>query len=213
MMPAVFVVDDDDAVRTSVLNLLAAEGYDARGFAAAGAFFDVFDDFSGTAGLATAACLVCDMHMPGPDGLEVAAELARRDTGLPIIFMTGFGSIPMSVQAMKAGAMEFLTKPVAPEALLEAVRAGLAADQAGLATRRELAALRLRHASLTPRERETMALVIGGLLNKQVADALGVSEIMAKTHKRKVMEKMQARSLPDLVRGAERLRIVSSRHR
>jgi len=213
MTPAVFVVDDDDAVRASVLNLLAAEGYDARGFAAAGAFFDVFDTFSGTEGLGTASCLVCDMHMPGPDGLEVAAGLARRGTGIPIIFMTGFGSIPMSVQAMKAGAMEFLTKPVAPEALLAAVRDALAADQAGLAARRELADLRQRHASLTPRERETMELVIGGLLNKQVADALGVSEIMAKTHKRKVMEKMGARSLPDLVRSAERLHITRTRSR
>jgi FixJ family two-component response regulator len=213
MMPAVFVVDDDDAVRASVLNLLAAEGYDARGFAAAGPFFDVFDAFAGKDGLGTASCLVCDMHMPGPDGLEVAAGLARRGTGMPIIFMTGFGSIPMSVQAMKAGAMEFLTKPVAPEALLAAVRAALAADQAGLAARRELADLRQRHASLTPRERETMELVIGGLLNKQVADALGVSEIMAKTHKRKVMEKMGARSLPDLVRAAERLHITRTRSR
>jgi FixJ family two-component response regulator len=205
MMPAVFVVDDDDAVRASVLNLLAAEGYDARGFAAAGPFFDVFDAFAGKDGLGTASCLVCDMHMPGPDGLEVAAGLARRGTGMPIIFMTGFGSIPMSVQAMKAGAMEFLTKPVAP--------AFMAADQAGLAARRELADLRQRHASLTPRERETMELVIGGLLNKQVADALGVSEIMAKTHKRKVMEKMGARSLPDLVRAAERLHITRTRSR
>jgi FixJ family two-component response regulator len=119
----------------------------------------------------------------------------------------------MTVQAMKAGAVEFLTKPVAPEQLLQAVRAALAADDERLAARRELAGLRLRHASLTPRERETMELVIGGLLNKQVADALGVSEIMAKTHKRKVMEKMGARSLPDLVRYAERLHIVKTRSR
>jgi FixJ family two-component response regulator len=210
MMPAVFVVDDDDAVRASVLNLLAAEGYEARGFAAGGAFFD---DFFGKIDLDTASCLVCDMNMPGLDGLEVAAELARQGTGIPIIFMTGFGSIPLSVQAMKAGAVEFLTKPVAPEALLDAVRAALAADAAMLTTRRELADLRQRHASLTPRERETMELVIGGLLNKQVADALGVSEIMAKTHKRKVMEKMGARSLPDLVRYAERLHITKTRSR
>jgi FixJ family two-component response regulator len=206
MTPIVFVLDDDDAVRASVLNLLAAEGYDARGFAAGAAFF-------GEDRPDTASCLVCDMKMPGLGGLEVAAELARQGTDIPIIFMTGFGSIPMSVQAMKAGAMEFLTKPVVPEELLRAVRDALAADEANLVARRELAGLRLRQASLTPREQETMKLVIGGLLNKQVADALGVSEIMAKTHKRKVMEKMGARSLPDLVRYAERLQITKTRSR
>jgi FixJ family two-component response regulator len=114
---------------------------------------------------------------------------------------------------MKAGATEFLTKPVVPELLLQAVRDALATDAAGLAARRELADLRGRHATLTPRESETLRLVIGGLLNKQVADALGVSEIMAKTHKRKVMEKMGARSLPDLVRHAERLQIEKTRSR
>jgi FixJ family two-component response regulator len=206
MTPVVFVVDDDDAVRTSVLNLLAAEGLDARAFSAAG-------DFLEEARPDAPACLVCDMMMPGLGGLEVAAELRRRGLALPIIFMTGFGSIPMSVQAMKAGAMEFLVKPARPEELLRAVRDALAADASQLAVRRELAELRQRHASLTPRERETMSLVIGGLLNKQVADALGVSEIMAKTHKRKVMEKMAARSLPDLVRHAERLQIEISRSR
>jgi FixJ family two-component response regulator len=206
MEPVVFVVDDDDAVRASVLNLLAAEGYDARGFAAASAFF-------GEARPDAGACLICDIKMPELGGLEVQAELARLGTDIPIIFMTGFGSIPMTVQAIKAGAVEFLTKPVAPEELLRVVRAALDADEAKLAARRELDELRLRHASLTPRERETMELVIGGLLNKQVADALGVSEIMAKTHKRKVMEKMGARSLPDLVRFAERLHIVSTRSR
>jgi FixJ family two-component response regulator len=206
MTPVVFVVDDDDAVRTSVLNLLAAEGLDARAFSAAG-------DFLEEARPDAPACLVCDMMMPGLGGLEVAAELRRRGLALPIIFMTGFGSIPMSVQAMKAGAMEFLVKPARPEELLRAVRDALAADASQLAVRRELAELRQRHASLTPRERETMSLVIGGLLNKQVADALGVSEIMAKTHKRKVMEKMAARSLPDLVRHAERLQIAISRSR
>jgi len=204
--PMVFVVDDDDAVRASILNLLAAEGFEARGFAAGAAFI-------GAARPDTAACLVCDMKMPELGGLEVAAEMARQGSGIPIIFMTGFGSIPMTVQAMKAGAIEFLTKPVAPEELLRAVRDGLRADEANLAARRETAQLRQRLSSLTPRERETMELVIGGLLNKQVADALGVSEIMAKTHKRKVMDKMGARSLPDLVRYAERLQIARARSR
>jgi FixJ family two-component response regulator len=204
--PIVFVVDDDEAIRTSVLDLLAAEGLDARGFAAAGALFEV-------ARPDAPACLVCDIHMPGLGGLEVAAELARLGRDLPIIFMTGFGSIPLTVRAMKAGAMEFLTKPVQPDALLRAVRDALVLDAGRVETRRELEALRLRHASLTPRERETLSLVIGGLLNKQIADALGVSEIMAKTHKRKVMEKMAARSLPDLVRAAQRLQIEKSRSR
>lgn len=204
--PVVFVVDDDDAVRASVLNLLAAEGFEARGFAAGAAFI-------GAARPDTAACLVCDMKMPDLGGLDVAAEMARQGSDIPIIFMTGFGSIPMTVQAMKAGAIEFLTKPVAPEELLRAVRDALRADEAKLAARRETAQLRQRLASLTPRERETMELVIGGLLNKQVADALGVSEIMAKTHKRKVMDKMGARSLPDLVRFAERLQIARARSR
>jgi FixJ family two-component response regulator len=204
--PVVFVVDDDDGVRASVLNLLASEGIDARGFAAGSRFVgQTLPD--------TACCLICDMKMPELGGLEVAAALARQGTEIPIIFMTGFGTIPLSVQAMKAGAVEFLTKPVTPEELLRAVRDALAVDEANLALRRETAALRLRLGSLTPRERQTMELVIGGLLNKQVADALGVSEIMAKTHKRKVMEKMGARSLPDLVRYAERLNISSTRRR
>lgn len=206
MTPIVYVVDDDDGVRGSVLNLLRAEGIVARGFATG-------LDFVAQARSDAPSCVVCDMQMPELGGLEVAAELARLGNDTPIIFMTGFGSIPLSVQAMKAGAVEFLTKPVDPEALLRAVREALDTDAAGLAARSELAALRRRHASLTPRERETLRLVIGGLLNKQIADELGVSEIMAKTHKRKVMEKMAARSLPDLVRDAERLQIEKARSR
>jgi FixJ family two-component response regulator len=204
--PTVYVVDDDDSVRASVLNLLQAEGIDARGFSAGA-------DFVAHARADAPSCLVCDMQMPELDGLEVAAELARLGKAIPVIFMTGFGSIPLSVRAMKAGAIEFLTKPVEPDALIQAVREALALDAEGLASRRELADLRRRHASLTPREQETLRLVIGGLLNKQIADELGVSEIMAKTHKRKVMEKMAARSLPDLVRDAERLQIEKTRSR
>lgn len=206
MEQLVYVVDDDEAVRGSVRNLLEAEGYAVRSFASGAAFFDALAPD-------VPACLVCDMKMPQLGGLDVAAELARRGAMLPIIFITGYGSIPMTVQAMKAGATEFLTKPVAPDELLRAVADALALDQRQHGARCELAELRRRHDSLTPRERETMELVIGGLLNKQVADALGVSEIMAKTHKRKVMEKMHARSLPDLVRGAERLQIEKSRSR
>jgi FixJ family two-component response regulator len=204
--PTVFVVDDDDAVRASVVNLLESDGYLVRPFACARTFLALALPLE-------PACLVLDMHMPTIGGFDVVAELARQGAGIPVIFLTGFGSIPLSVQAMKAGAIEFLTKPVQPEQLLDAVRAALDGATGQLALRRELAALRARHASLTPRERETLELVIGGLLNKQVADAMGISEIMAKTHKRKVMEKMQARSLPDLVRDCERLQIMSARHR
>jgi FixJ family two-component response regulator len=206
MTPIVYVVDDDEKVRGSVMDLLRAEGVDAREFAAGA-------DFLAQGRGDAPSCLVCDMQMPGLGGLEVAAELARLGNDMPIIFMTGFGSIPLTVRAMKAGAMEFLTKPAAPDLLLQAVREALDRDAEGLAARRELAELRQRHASLTPRERETLRLAIGGLLNKQIADELGVSEIMAKTHKRKVMEKMAARSLPDLVRHAERLRIEKARSR
>jgi len=204
--PTIFVVDDDASVRASVVSLLESEDYLVRSFACA-------RDFLATPLPQEPACLILDMHMPVLGGLDVVAELGRMDAGIPVIFLTGVGTIALSVQAIKAGATEFLTKPVQPERLLDAVRSALAADVPAQLLRRELAVLRERLASLTPRERETMELVIGGLLNKQVADAMGISEIMAKTHKRKVMEKMQARSLPDLVRDAERLRIVSTRHR
>lgn len=202
----VFVVDDDDAVRAGVVSLLNADGYHVREFASAAAFFEAVIP-------ALPTCLILDMRMPEISGLEVVDKLMRTGNPIPVIVMTGFGSIPLSVHAMKAGAVEFLTKPVPPDDLLRAVREALAIDTANLSGRLELARLCLGYESLTPRERETMELVIGGLLNKQVADELGVSQIMAKRHKRKVMEKMHARSLPDLVRSAERLRIGISRSR
>jgi FixJ family two-component response regulator len=206
MKPMIYVVDDDNAVRSAVVNLLMAEGFDACDFATGSAFLAAVK-------LDTPSCLICDMAMPGSNGLDVASQLACQEFSIPIIFMTGYGSIPLTVQAMKAGAREFLTKPVAPEELLYAVREALACEEANYAQRRELTELRQRYDSLTPREQETMALVIGGLLIKQVAHELGVSEIMAKIHKRNVMEKMAARSLPDLVRHAERLHVSKSRSR
>lgn len=205
-MSLVLVLDDDAAVRASLSSLLEAAQYQVRAFDNAAALLA----FAVPPG---PACLILDMQMPAVCGLDVMSALADAQTAIPVIFLTGFGSIPLTVQAMRAGASEFLTKPVLPERLLEAVAAALASDSGRLAARRDLAELRERHASLTPREQETMALVIGGLLNKQVAAALGVSEIMAKMHKKKVMEKMRARSLPDLVRGAERLQIASARTR
>lgn len=206
MNPMIYVVDDDHAVRQSVVNLLTAEGFEVNEFASGSAFLSAQRP-------SVPSCLICDMAMPEVGGLQVAAELMRQEFPIPIIFMTGYGSIPLTVQAMKAGAMEFLTKPVVPEDLLSAVSGALAIAHASHTIHHELAELRLRHASLTPRERETMALVIGGLLLKQVARELGVSEIMAKIHKRKVMEKMGARSLPDLVRHAVRLQVVKSSSR
>ena len=206
MEQIVFVVDDDDAVRAGVVSLLGADGYEVRAFASAAAFFEVEIP-------ALPACLILDMHMPDTSGLDVVNQLMRSGNAIPVIFMTGFGSIPLTVQAMKAGAVEFLTKPVPPDELLWAVREALAVDAARCGERLEMARARLGYDSLTPRERETLELVIGGLLNKQVAHELGVSEIMAKRHKRRVMEKMQARSLPDLVRSAERLGIAKTRSR
>lgn len=206
MNALVFVVDDDQAVRSALTNLLDSAGYSVRAFASAA-------DFLAEVEPEAHACVVLDVQMPEMGGFEVVAQLAHAGPAMPVIMLTGFGTISLSVQAMKAGAVEFLTKPFMPEQLLRAVGDALACDAVNFRNRCELAQLRRRLASLTPRERQTMELVIGGLLNKQVADALGVSEIMAKTHKRKVMEKMQARSLPDLVRDAERLHIAVTRSR
>ncbi|MET0319688.1 MAG: response regulator [Duganella sp.] len=206
MKQMVFVVDDDESVRHAFVNLLDSAGYDVLAFDSAAAFFRApLPDI--------AACLLLDLRMPEAGGFDVAARLDALGADLPIIFVTGHGSIPLTVQAMKAGALEFLTKPVEPDTLLRAVDDALAVARARYQLRQEVDELRRRHDSLTPRERETMLLVIGGLLIKQIADDLGISEIMAKTHKRKLMDKMQARSLPDLVRYAERLQIAHTRSR
>lgn len=206
MQQIVYVVDDDESVRQSFVNLLDSEGYQVHAYDSAAAFF--------AQPLAVVpACLLLDMRMPEVGGFDVAAELERTGADLPIIFITGHGSIPLTVQAMKAGALEFLTKPVEPDDLLRAVRDALVVATARQVQRQELDELRRRHATLTPREREAMQLVIGGLLIKQIANDLGISEIMAKTHKRNLMDKMHARSLPDLVRYAERLNITQTRSR
>lgn len=206
MQQIVYVVDDDESVRQSFVNLLDSEGYQVHAYDSAAAFF-------AQPLAAVPACLLLDMRMPEVGGFDVAAELERMGADLPIVFITGHGSIPLTVQAMKAGALEFLTKPVEPDDLLRAVRDALVVAAARQVQRQELDELRRRHATLTPREREAMQLVIGGLLIKQIANDLGISEIMAKTHKRNLMDKMQARSLPDLVRYAERLNITQTRSR
>ena len=202
----VMVVDDDAHVRQGVADLLEAEGYAVHAFADAA-------DFLAQPAPSVPACLILDMQMPQQDGMSVLQHMAARHVALPVIFLTGHGTIPLSVAAMKAGANEFLTKPVDPDALLAAVDEALAGDASRIDARREADELACRHAQLTPREREVFGLAIGGLLNKQIADAMGISEIMAKVHKRNLMQKMQTRTLAELVRMAERLGIESARRR
>lgn len=194
----VYVVEDDPSVRQSLGNLLRAAGFQATLFASAEEFLAV--------SLADApGCLVLDVRLPGLNGLDLQARMNAAGSDLPIIFITGHGDIPMSVRAMKAGATEFLTKPFRDDELLAAVEQALARSAAQYARKAELAALNRRYASLTAREREVMALVVAGLLNKQIAAELGASEITVKVHRGQVMRKMQASSLPELVRAAERL--------
>jgi FixJ family two-component response regulator len=202
----VMVVDDDARVRAGLEHLLAAEGYGVRAFADAA-------EFLAQPAPVAPSCLILDMQMPRLDGMSVLQHMAARHLALPVIFLTGHGTIPLSVAAMKAGANEFLTKPVDPDALLAAVDEALAGDASRIARRREADELARRHAQLTPREREVFGLAIGGLLNKQIADAMGISEIMAKVHKRNLMRKMQTRTLAELVRMAEKLGIESARSR
>lgn len=196
--PMVYVVEDDPSVRQSLGNLLRAAGFQATLFVSAEEFL--------AASLADApGCLVLDVRLPGLNGLDLQARMNAAGADLPIIFITGHGDIPMSVRAMKAGAAEFLTKPFRDDELLAAVEQALARSAAQQARKAELAALKRRYASLTAREREVMALVVAGLLNKQIAAELGASEITVKVHRGQVMRKMQASSLPELVRAAERL--------
>lgn len=202
----IYVVDDDDAVRRAIVSLLRADGHEVADFNCAQAFLaHPFCDVPG--------CLILDMNMPVADGFDVMDGLRRLGRALPVIFLTGYGTIPLTVKAMKTGALEFLTKPVNPLQLLQTVADGLRQARDNFMHLREHQDLAQRYQSLTPREREVLELVIGGLLNKQIATALGVSEITAKVHKRRVMEKMQARSLADLVRSAARLNIEKSQSR
>jgi FixJ family two-component response regulator len=197
----VFVVDDDPSVRRSTERLVRSMGFGVRTFATGQEFLD----FIAAARVDGPACVVLDVQLPGPSGLDLQRELVRRGAPSPIIFLTGRGSIPMSVRAMKEGAVEFLTKPVRPRDLLAAIRAAIAGDRASQDERRELSALHERYDRLTAREREVMAHVVSGLLNKQIAGELDASERTVKFHRAHVMKKMQADSLADLVRMAERL--------
>ncbi|MGD0214622.1 MAG: response regulator transcription factor [Terriglobales bacterium] len=197
--PVVFVIDDDRMIRDSLQSLIKSVGLRVETFASA-------QDFLGSKRPDAAACLVLDVRMPGISGLDL--QLKLRDGGilLPIIFITGHGDIPMSVRAMKEGAYEFLTKPVRGQDLLDAVQKALAKDRTLSHERREASEIREKFESLTPREREVLELVVAGLLNKQIADQLGMSELTVKTHRAHVMEKTQAESLAHLVRMSEKLK-------
>jgi FixJ family two-component response regulator len=196
----VFVVDDDPSVRRSTERLVRSMGFDVRSFASA-------SEFLGQARVQGPACLVLDVRLPGLGGLDLQGELARAGVPIPIIFITGHGSIPMTVRAMKAGAVEFLTKPVRPRDLLAAIRAAIERDRASQRARREAEGLRERYDRLTPREREVLALVVRGQLNKQIAGELATSERTIKFHRAHVMEKMATASLAELVQMAGQLGI------
>jgi FixJ family two-component response regulator len=196
--PIVFIVDDDISVRESLEALIGTEGWQAECFASA-------RDFLARPPAATPSCLILDVNLPDLNGLELQERMAGDRLGMPIIFITGYGDIPMTVRAMKAGAAEFLTKPLAEDALIGAIQQAIDRSAAKLRDEAELQALRDRHASLSRREREVMALVVSGLLNKQVGGELGISEITVKAHRGRVMEKMKARSLAELVKQSARL--------
>lgn len=195
--PIVFVVDDDISVRESLELLIASAGWQPETFASA-------PDFLARPRASVPSCLVLDVTLPGLNGLELQQQLAER-TEMPIIFITGHGDVPMSVRAMKAGAVEFLTKPFNDDVLVKAIGDAIERSRTTLRVDAETRALRDRYESLTPREREVMTLVVGGLLNKQVGGELGISEITVKAHRGQVMRKMKAGSLPDLVTMAARL--------
>jgi FixJ family two-component response regulator len=196
--PVVFVVDDDVSVRESLELLIQNEGWLPKTFVSAQEFLDCPRAL-------VPSCLLLDISLPGLNGLDLQKRIATERSDLPIIFITGYGDVPKTVQAMKAGAVEFLTKPFNDEVLLTAIRQALERSRLALAQEAEMQGLRDCYASLTPREREVMALVVSGLLNKQVGGELGISEITVKAHRGQVMQKMKANSVADLVKMAGRL--------
>ena len=198
----VLVIDDDPDLRASVGRLLRSLGQDAQLFASISDFLESDPPDGPT-------CLVLDVRLPGQSGLDLQRELAAANRELPIIFITGHGDIPMSVQAMKGGAIEFLTKPFRDQELLDAVQLGLSRDQVRRENQKALAALRQRFESLSPREREIMVQVTLGRLSKQIAGDIGIAEATVKVHRSRLMHKMKARSLPELSRMADKLKLVA----
>jgi FixJ family two-component response regulator len=195
--PTVFIVDDEAPVRKALSRLLRAAGFAVAAFASPGEFLAQHD-------LHKPGCLVLDLMMPGVNGMELQRALARKGSVLPIIFLTGHGDVPQSVQAMKSGALDFLTKPVNDENLLASIRAAIKRDSVARREQAELFEIRARLASLTPREQEVLDHVVTGKLNKQIADDLGVVEKTIKVHRARVMEKMKVQSVAELVRLVER---------
>jgi FixJ family two-component response regulator len=199
--PTVLVIDDDPALRESVARLLLSLGLDAQLFAS-------ISDFLKSDPPDGPTCLVLDVRLPGESGLELQRELAAVNRNLPIIFITGHGDIPMSVQAMKGGAIEFLTKPFRDQNLLDAIRLGLSRDRARRENEKALADLRERFGSLSPREREILIQVVQGRLSKQIAGDMGITETTVKVHRSRAMRKMNTRSLPELGRMADKLKLA-----
>jgi FixJ family two-component response regulator len=201
--PTVFVVDDDGSVRNSLRMLIEAAGWQSELFGSAQAFL-------ARPRIPTPSCLLLDFALPDINGCDLQKLLADR-TEMPVIFITGHGDVPMTIRAMKAGAVDFFTKPFINDVLLSAIRDAIGRSRGVLCSADHMRALRDNYASLSPRQREVMALVVVGRLNKQVGGALGISEITVKAHRGQVMQKMNAESLPDLVRMADRLAVASGR--
>jgi FixJ family two-component response regulator len=200
----VFVVDDDISVRESLELLIRSEGWQPETFSSA-------QDFLVRSQTPVPSCLVLDISMPGLNGLDLQKRVAADHPDVPIIFITGYGDVPKTVEAMKAGAVEFLTKPFKDDVLLSAIQQALERSRVALGEQAKIKELRDRYSSLSRREREVMALVVSGLLNKQVGGELGISEITVKAHRGKVMQKMKADSLPDLVKMAGKLGLAFSK--
>jgi FixJ family two-component response regulator len=204
--PTVFVVDDDISVRESVESLIQSAGWEPEVYASA-------QEFLSRPRALGPSCLILDVNLPDLNGLELQTRVVADRTDLPIIFITGYGDVPMTVRAMKGGAVEFLTKPFEDSALLAAIEQAIERSRAALDLEQGLRVLRARHAKLSRREREVMSLVVSGLLNKEIGSELGISEITVKAHRGKVMQKMEAQSLAELVTMAAELHLPVARRR